>query len=174
MTSIVLNTNKLFRTFLPAVAIMAGVMFKNGGEQYAKATNTDNSQNMKIGMGLFVGGWLAMAFVLGGNKLQLSLPVVSSMGVLLAVMIMMCAKHNKQEMPKWAVYMFTASWVALGYSVGLGRNNTAKMLGLGASASVLASMLYTLPEQRKHNVVDGPGMALFALGWVFLSMANAM
>jgi uncharacterized membrane protein YhdT len=181
--SLTLNKTKVLRTMLPALAIMVGVMLKNGGEQFAACGGRINKKQMKmIGSLLFVGGWIGIAYAVGMacNSMKrgkhMWMPVAASAGVLLSVMAMMHYKHKKDK-PRWLVaapVIFAGSWLLLGYSVAMGKGNLAMMFGLGAAACVLLSMMVALPWQRKKKVIDGPGMALFALGWIALTVANSM
>jgi len=183
-----LNNNKFLELFLPALAVIAGVMLKNGGKQYAASEDKKENKTIKmIGMILFIGGWIGVAYSAGTTRgkakkgSKLLLPIVSIMAIVAAVIVMMQAKEKYTggggKMPGWVMIfagLFAVGWIVLGYSVAMGKGNTALVLGLGASGLVLGSMLGVLPWQRKNKVVDGPGMAMFALAWVALACANAM
>ena len=168
---------------VPALAIMAGVMLKNGGGP--KQANL-GKWSKTLGMVLFIGGWLIVAYAVSLNSkgsrfksgMKMWLPVLASLGVLVTVMIMMSIKEKHGgKMPTWAMILpvlFAALWILLGWSVAMGKGNIAIYLGLGAAALVLLSMLVSLPWQRKNGMIDGPGIGLFALGWVALSVANAL
>ena len=162
--SIVLNENIFNQTLIAGLTVTAGVVLKNGGTQYYK---TIENPAKKFGMLLFVLGWLAIAYLTGfRNKNMIS--VAASMGVLGSVMMMMSQKDKGKKPDKIYGLIFTASWLALGYSM---RN---KKYGLLASVLVLFAMEYSLPKQRQRCVVDGAGMVLFALGWVLIAMANSV
>ena len=59
--SLNLNQKSFLTTLLPGIAIATGVMFKNGGKQLG---GDKQGMNKTIGMVLFVGGWIEMAYVL--------------------------------------------------------------------------------------------------------------
>ena len=180
-----LSNKKLCTLLIPAIAVVAGVMLKNGGKQYMKSQGKKEDNNLKmIGMALFIGGWIGVAWAASINDKSCKkgpkfwLPILSSVSIVVAVIVMMQAKEKYgDKSPNWVmvfVAMFAIGWIALGYSVAMGKGNTAMTFGLGASGLVLVSMLGSLPWQRKNSVVDGPGMALFALAWVSLAVANSM
>jgi len=112
------------------------------------------------------------------EKMKMWLPVLASIGILGTVLIMMPTKEKHGgKLPTWGMILpvlFAAFWILLGWSVSMGKGSTALYFGLGSAALVLLSMLVSLPWQRKNGMIDGPGMSLFALGWVALAVANAM
>lgn len=176
------NEKKFWMLMIPAIAVMAGVMFKNGGGP--KQANIGKWSKM-LGLILFIAGWLGVAYAVSLNGssrfksgMKMWLPVLAAIGVLVTVLVMMptMEKHGG-KLPTWAMILpvlFAGFWILLGWSVAMGKGSKALYFGLAASALVLLSMLISLPWQRKNCAVDMPGMALFALGWVALSVANAM
>ena len=82
-----------------------------------------------------------------------------------------------KPMPTMYPVIFAGSWLALGYTVGMGKGgffNTSTILGLLAAGMVLVGMMVVLPWQRKNNVVDGPGLPLFVAAWGLLAAGNAI
>ena len=69
---------------------------------------------------------------------------------------------------------FIASWIAFASSVGMDKSKKSKMISMVALGSVLGSMVFILPQQRKLGIVDGPGMPLFATSFVLLAIANSL
>ena len=73
--------------------------------------------------------------------------------------------------------LFTLGWLTVGVSVGMGKSsllNRNTYLGVSGAILVLLSMLKMLPKQRELCVVDGPGMPMFALGWVAVVLGNSL
>jgi len=175
-----LNDKKFLNTFSISLLVIFGVMVKNGGSQYYQNRGQPLPDSVfYTGMLFFVFGWIAVAYMLRRkNKKQSLLSVGSSMGILLSVGVMMMAKRkNGGIMPRYAkkfVLVFIASWLVLGYSIGLYKSKLAMNLGLAGALSVILSMIITLPWQRKNKVIDGPGMGLFVLGWVLVSAGNSV
>lgn len=168
----------------PALIIIIGVMLKNGGKQFNEHKGVkEDKMVMLLGTILFIGGWIGVAYAAATTDTgfksgqNLWLPIMSSTAIVLSVMGMMQAKQKYgEDTPEWfnvLVFVFAIGWLVLGYSVAMGKGDKTMVLGIGAAVFVLVSMLIALPWQRKNNVVDGPGMALFALGWVLLAAANS-
>lgn len=182
MSTISLNQNKFFQAMVAAGLVMAGVMLKNGGKQLSKFKgNKENNTTMMIGMALFILGWVGVAWVTSSGSLSSTrsrICVAASATILVIVIVMMeVMKKNPDKKPRWFMVlpvMFSVAWIALGYGVSMGKKNIALWLGVGASLFVILSMLISLPWQRKKNIIDGPGVGLFALAWVGISMANAL
>ena len=172
--SIVINSSKFLPTFLAGVGVMTAVMIKNGMKQM------DKDKNM-IGPIMFVISWLLVGYFIGKelDKQELITTGLSVMTIIASVFYMMSEKEKDPEdvnnnLMYLAQMMFVISWVLLGFNVSKDKNNTAIVLGFSAPVLVILSMMVALPLQRKHKVIDGPGMALFVLAWVALSVANAM
>jgi hypothetical protein len=169
-----LNKTHLTKTSYASLAILLGVILMNGLSQ-AKMSNENSKM---VAMALFVGGWLIMPMVLscGRPKNESWKFYLASYSILVSALVMkfQMMKNKKPE----AMYglMFMAAWLALGFftaTVGVKQSNQKTMFGLLAGVCVILSMVATLPFQRENCVVDGPGMALFALGWVFLTLVNS-
>lgn len=173
--SITLNSNKFLYTLVAGAIVVAAVNLENGTKQLGKAPS-------KFGTPLFILGWIAVAYMARwgdfgfGRKSQLA--VFSSFTIVASVMTMMMEKEHpgkfNPNIVKLAKFGFAAGWLLLGYTVSFGKGDKAKALALMSPVLVLLSMMAFLPWQRTKKIVDGPGMALFGVAWVFLAMSNAM
>ena len=161
--------------------IMAGTMITKGGKQLKWPRVTRD-----IGKVLSLIGWLVVAFLTGvhGKKSICYQAIFGVLTVLITGMIMEQRKVSfKEKYPKsvqsllkqpdlWilqALYVF--GWFMIGRGVGMGRGRIGKTLSLVGTMFGVGSALYVLPYQRKKKVVDGPGVMLCTLTWVFLSVA---
>ena len=181
-----INDRKFWKTMIPALAVILGVMLKNGSEQYAKKKREPpNNGYFYSGLAIFILGWLGVASAIAldkkgtgmGTPTKIALSFGSSTMIVVAVVVMMMAKKKAGEMPKWAkmfIIPFIIGWLLLGYTSSIGQTKPALWLGLGAAIVVIISMMAILPWQRKNGVIDGPGMALFGFGWVLLAAANSI
>jgi len=166
--SLCLDLHK-FRNFLLAAALVVlGVLVKNGSEQYG-VTHTLGA--MALGSVLFVAGW---AWLSQQTRCYIGIGLI-----VVSVMVMMVAKYkNNNVMPSWAKWMaigFGVGWLLLADKVGRAHKLglIPKYLAFAAAIMVLLSMLGFLPWQRKHGVVDGPGMVLFGGAWILMAMAHS-
>ena len=181
-----INCPKFWKTMIPALVVMMGVIIKNSSEQYAKnKKEKPNNIYFYVGMAIFILGWIGVAFAIAlneegtgmGTPKKIALSFVSSTMIVVAVALMMITKKKEGEMPKWATMMvipFIIGWLLLGYTSSIGQTKPALWLGLGSAVLVIISMVGALPWQRKNGVIDGPGMALFAFAWVLLATANSI
>ena len=167
---LILDDKKLLSTVIAGVAIYTAVVLKNGGEQLGLEKHFISNI---FGKALFVAGWLLMGFSISGLpnlSIKSGLAYGGSLGVIASVFAMKSGIIPKE----YAMALFVLSWLAVAISVGLGKENASKYLAAFAFASVMASMLFVLPVQRRLNIVDGPGMLLFGLTFLFLSLANSL
>lgn len=181
MNTVCFNQNILAWSALGAAGVVSGVVAKNSMEQL-------NKQSGIVGPGLFVAGWLVFLFAvvsgLDGNgmfaKVQSAVAVAMIVGSVLYMKQQMAAGKDVA----WYIGMlFPIGWVLLAYTVGLGGldgiananvTGTKSLLSFSAAAAVLLSMMWSLPWQRKHCIVDGPGMPLFVAAWAMLIGANSL
>lgn len=130
-------------------------------------------KNKPLGMGLFIFGWVYVAYILSLNKQNKLLFILPSLGVIVSVLVMKSYMKNKQTPPIIFPLLFAISWIILGIGVGNHLNGNKKYIGLIASVFALVSMMKILPYQRKNNIVDGPGMVLFTVAWVIIIFLNS-
>jgi hypothetical protein len=170
-----LNDNKLQMTSLAGLMIFTAVVLKNGGEQMGMKQHFLSAVVGKI---LFVAGWAYMAYAISGMpSLNMSnKAMMSYLGALLVVMAVMMMKLDDipKLLKKMMPGMFIVGWILTALSVGMNKSAQSQMLSVLALMSIFGSMLVILPKQRKLNVIDGPGMALFAATFVLLAVANSM
>jgi hypothetical protein len=148
--------------------------------------DTDETKKM-IGMALFLLGWLVVAYGISiGPMGGYSIPatprtfVVFSICAAIVMDVMTMKQHMADEkdatspapMPQHMPIIFALGWLALGFFSGW--NALTRIIGLASAGLVVVSMLVLLPWQRKNGIVDGPGMALFVLGWMGLALANSL
>jgi hypothetical protein len=166
-----LNDRKLRMTSIAGLMVYAAVVLKNGGEQMGKQNHFMSSV---VGRVMFVGGWGLLAFSVVGKPSGSTKSVLAyggALGVLMSVMLM---KTLSGDIKKLFGLLFIASWIAFSVSVGMDRSKKAKMISMVALGCVISSMVFILPKQRELNVVDGPGMSLFAATFVLLAVANSL
>ncbi|GAG91878.1 unnamed protein product, partial [marine sediment metagenome] len=155
-----LNNCLLKHTSYAAILVIFGVVIKNSFEQM-KMPN--HPVGKPLGMALFTLGWIYTAYILSYKRKNKALFVLSSLGVLVAVMAMKEYMSKKKAVPMFFPILFAVSWIALGYGVGQQLTGNMKHFGLLASLLVLISMMRMLPTQRAGCIVDGPGMPLFVI-----------
>jgi hypothetical protein len=166
-----LNDKRLRNTSLAASLIVAGVVIKNSYEQMGEG---DNAIAKMVGMSCFVGGWALMAMVLSDGKKNKQLYFFgASLAIIASVMAMKSYMSQGQDPPMILPLIFAGAWLVLGYFASDHLGGNQRWLGVGAAVSVLFSMLYALPRQRKMCVVDGPGSYTFMLAFVIIAYANA-
>lgn len=178
---------KLKDVLLPGAAILTAVILKNGGKQFAESVGVPPFANYgKIGMALFVAGWIGLVVATGsladlranmmGASMKSILIALSSAAILGAVVGMMKGKAMAQ-VPWWVKVLaavFAVAWLALGHGMGSGGSALAMRLGMAAGVCTIISMLFLLPKQRDIGIVDGPGMPLFTIAWFLLAGAHAI
>jgi hypothetical protein len=187
MLGITFANERFWQLLIPSMLIISGIVLKNGGKQYQKSLGKKENLSMtSLGLTLFLAGWAGVAYAVtqdGTTKtgLHLWLPLVGIAAIVIGVSGVMFKKkfmstfNLGEGKMKFFGLLFLGGWILLGYSVAHGKKVEALVFGLLASVLVLGSMFKSaLPFQRKHNIVDGPGMAMFALGWVSLAIANSM
>lgn len=169
---VVFNNSLLTQTLIASGMIVSGVVTKNSVEQLGMP---DHIIGKPLGMGLFAGGWLYMAYILSnqrsGNMLMYIVPCLAILGSVIMMKQYMIADETP---PMIYPIIFAASWLAIGYLVGDHINSGAiQYSGLIASVLVLLSMMYLLRLQRDNCVVDGPGMPMFVVAFLIISLLNS-
>lgn len=165
------NHSILLHTFIAALLVISGVVIKNSYEQMGMP---DHPIGKPLGMMLFTIGWIYVAYILSHHKKNKLLFIVPSLAILSSVITMKNYMAEKIDVPMILPIIFALSWILLGFGVGNHLKGNLKFTGLIASACVLASMLYSLPQQRKMCIVDGPGMPLFVIGWFIIALLNSL
>jgi hypothetical protein len=165
-----LNNRLVVETSIAALLVIFGVVTKNSFEQLGMPNHPIGKP---LGMLLFIVGWIYTAYILSINKPNKALFVLASLGIVVAVMMMKQYMEKKQTPPMAFPIIFAVSWLILGFMSGNHLSGNIKYAGLFASLLVLLSMMNMLPLQRKHNVIDGPGMPLFVVAWVIIVFLNS-
>jgi hypothetical protein len=165
-----LNNNLILQTTIAALMIIFGVVTKNSLEQFGMPNHIIGKP---IGMGLFILGWIYMAYVLSLNKQNKFLFIMPSVGILISVMMMKTYMMKKQTPPMIFPIIFAISWLVLGLFIGNHLSGNQKYIGLIASLLALVSMMKILPFQRENNIVDGPGMPLFVIAFIIIVFINS-
>lgn len=174
-----IHHNRFLLTALGSLGVILSVVMKNTTEQM----KIPDSPFSKLGSILFFVSWMVVAYSIGMDNrggfspsLKALVAFSAAAGILYAVSqikpLMKAGVPERVMRP--FMYLFMVSWLLLGVSIGLGRNNTAYMLGVLGAISVILSMIYALPWQRKNCIVDGPGMPLFVIGWFLVAFGNAV
>lgn len=165
-----LNNRLVIETSIAALLVIFGVVTKNSFEQMGIPNHPIGKP---LGMLLFIVGWIYTAYILSINKPNKILFVLASLGIVVAVIMMKQYMDKKQTPPMAFPIIFAISWLILGLMSGNHLSGNIKYVGLLASLLVLLSMMNILPLQRKHNVVDGPGLPLFVIAWVIIVFLNS-
>ena len=161
-----IDQKQLHYGVLAALIVILGAITKMGGAQ--QFDGTEMSWAM-AGVPFFLVGWVAVAYILTAKKKNVTVKTTIWILASLIVASAMAKKMYKMKgksPPAILPLIFAASWMVLGWTAG-------REIGLVAAAAIVISMLVLLPMQRKKQVVDGPGMALFTLGWTLLMYSNA-
>ena len=164
------DTNLLIQTSIASCLVIFGVVTKNSSEQLGFPNHPIGKP---VGMGMFIMGWIYVAYILSMNKPNKLMFILPSVGIVIAVMMMKTYMVKKQTPPVMFPLIFALSWIILGLNVGNHLSGNQKYIGIFASLLVLLSMMKILPYQRTNNVVDGPGMPMFVIAWVILSILNS-
>lgn len=165
-----LDNKLLMKSTLASLSVIFGVVIKNSIEQL-KIPN--HPIGKPVGMGLFVAGWLYVAYVFSlrrRNKMWIVLP---SFAILGAVMMMKQAMMKGNNPHPIFPAIFAISWLIFGFTTGSHLSGNIKYFGLVASILIMFSMMILLPKQREQCVVDGPGMPFFVIGWGILIYLNS-
>jgi hypothetical protein len=165
-----IDTNLLIQTSIASCLVIFGVVTKNSFEQLGFPNHPIGKP---VGMGMFVIGWIYVAYILSINKPNKLMVILPSIGIVIAVMMMKQYMVKKQTPPMVFPLIFAISWIILGLHVGNHLSGNQKYIGLFASLLVLLSMMHILPFQRTNNIVDGPGMPLFVIAWVIFILLNS-
>jgi hypothetical protein len=164
--SLKISIPKFVQLMSAGILVMSGLMLKKGGKQ-AKYPRTAQD----IGYGLLIIGWLLVAFVTGVKARKVLLqPLLASLIVLASVIMMVQHTDKKQPAPIVLPFVFSMALFILGWVISKGGKFSQRLGFLGPLLLILSCIVF-LPCQRKKKVVDGPGVALHTLGWVFLSVA---
>ena len=166
----IIDTNLLIKTSIAAFLVIFGVVIKNSSEQLGFPNHPIGKP---IGMGMFIMGWIYLAYILSINKPNKLMFILPSIGIVIAVMMMKQYMVKKQTPPMIFPLIFAISWIILGFKVGNHLSGNKKYIGLFASFLVLLSMMQMLPFQRTNNIVDGPGMPIFVIAWVIFIILNS-
>lgn len=153
------------------------------------AMNTLPAKNMQMaaGMPLFTLGWVLVIIGFLKNTTRAAkyknVLAVSSVVVYTAAMVArMMMDNNIQGAPMTAAKLvFLAAWVSLAVFMGMKKkpgdaevhDGRVHALALVPPALVVVSMMSVNTLERPGNVPSGPGMPLFLLAWVVLSMVNS-
>jgi hypothetical protein len=165
-----IDNNLLIQTSIAASLVIFGVVTKNSFEQLGFPNHPIGKP---IGMGMFIIGWIYVAYILSINKPNKIMFILPSVGIVIAVMMMKSYMVKKQPPPMIFPLIFAISWIILGLYVGNHLTGNQKYIGLIASFLVLVSMMKILPFQRTKNIVDGPGLPLFVMAWVIFIILNS-
>ena len=165
-----IDINLLIQTSIAACLVIFGVVTKNSFEQLGFPNHPIGKP---LGMGMFIMGWIYIAYIFSINKPNKLAFILPSIGIVIAVMMMKQYMVKKQTPPMVFPLIFALSWIILGLNAGNHLSGNQKYLGLFASFLVLLSMMQILPYQRTHNIVDGPGQPLFVIAWGILIMLNS-
>lgn len=172
-----LNTSRLCKSSLCALAIIMGVVVQNSSEQ-AKRNNTLTTV---ISAMLFICGWLVLPYFLSYGRNHKYFYFIFSYMILVAAITLKVYMTNKIKPPMLFGVLFMLGWMFLGILVASPLSNgnlsdvmnTRTIWGLIAATCAVSSMKIALPFERKNCIADGPGMSLFTIAWVLVSLLDS-
>jgi hypothetical protein len=166
-----------------SAAITGGVTLVNLGLA-EKPTWAGLSNKTWLGAVSFIAGWVLVLASLykysqASSLVRLFLVVAGVLVVLASAALVMT--RVKTSLPGFvkvvAAATFVGAWLAVATLTAFDSDNTlAKRKAeftYPAAALIMLSIMFVLPIQRAGKVVDGPGYAIFQLGWVFLALGHA-
>lgn len=104
-----------------AVSIVCGVMIMKMG---MKDPKSEIAKYMLFGLALFIGGWVAVAWVAGGGKFNISslkfqLAIAAFVGVMLSMLYVLPRERKEKVTDTLGMPIFTAAWVALSMAASM-------------------------------------------------------
>lgn len=167
-----LNVEKFVPLMTAGLVILLSNMIKKGGKQLKWPRVTRS-----IGKGVCIVGWLVVAYLTGfrNHKSPCYQAIVGTLLIVSTAMVMEEEKVTFEDSKKVETYivslLYVLGWFLLGRGVAMKSGRVGKGLALSATLMAVASGLFLMPVQRKAKVVDGPGVMLCTMVWVFLSAA---
>ena len=167
------------------------------------AMNTLPGQNMQrmTGMPLFTIGWvmIIMSFLNNDTRARKYRWVLagSSVGVYAAAMMArMMMESGTTGLPmKLTMMKFMTCWIVVGILIGMKKHGevmddsgnseytedqeevhdkTIHFMGLLPPALVMLSMMSINKFERPRSIASGPGMPIFMMAWVILTLVNSL
>ena len=183
MTNII-DSNLLLKTGLGATGIILGGALKNSSEKlpddnlFSKYISKKNIGN--FGKGLFSGGLLITASALSGT--DWGTKSILSYGCFLIIFVVIITVNSYMrdgyKVPVYLPLLFSIAWLSIGYSLGILKNgifNTNnRNIGLFSAGLIILSILFILPFQKTHCLVDGPALPLITVSGALFSLINAL
>lgn len=170
MVTVTLDQRALGLALVAGAIIQSAVSLKNSAGQY-KGIPLHGLSGLPA-KAAFALGWALLAYSICGRDLRSRKCILAVAG---SAMVVAAVFHIKKSMaagkaPNSLIkMMFPIGWAIVAYSI-YHRGGALKKLGAAGAAMVLLSMMVVLPYQRKHGIIDGPGMNLFALAWVLIAL----
>lgn len=156
----------LFYTLLGATLVIASVVLAKSNE--------------KVASGLYLLGWLVIAFSVaesGRHTMLKNVLVFGAVaGIVYSTMIMKNLMDENQPVHNLYPSLFIGSWLLLGYTVGMGWGgfvNYHTMFGLLAGVMAILSTSMDLPWLRTFDRKGLP-MWMFIGAWVLLTFGNSL
>lgn len=173
--SLCMNQELFLKTLTASLFIMVSGMIEYGGEEINAGYAAKS-----LGTILFILGWLGILYLTGyknGNFLMF--PVITASIIIISMLVIAWSrnKYGWENTPKWCTMFyvtFAIGWVAFAYAISIGKPNIVLWFSLLASGMTIFSTMVLLPYQRPRCIVDGPGISLFVLTWVFVSIVNSI
>lgn len=146
------------------------------------------TMQMMSGVPLFTLGWVLviMSFLRNNTRADKYRNILagSSVGVYAAAMMarMLMDAGNTGTPLKVSKLMFLACWIVVGSLIGMKQDDTGEevhnthihALGLLPPALVVLAMTSVNNMERPRGMASGPGMPMFMMAWVTLSLVNSL
>jgi hypothetical protein len=166
------DIDRLTWSAVAAWVVILGVVLKNGIQQ----AGWGDMIAVISGTPVFVIGWILVAVALSKGKTgQIGKQAaiwVSSVVIVVTALAASAYMSKDEPVPIAFPILFGLAWLLLGWMSG----NTlmGSVVGLMGGLVVIAATVFLLPLQRWYDVVDGPGMPLYVLGWTLLVFAHSI
>lgn len=175
-----IDNTEFMKFFSIALTIMIGVLMVDHAIDERASAALKN-----IGMMLFMGGWLVMTWYTFDNWYL----TVGSLGILASIMMLVMLPgmfpRYRGTIVTVSGALFALFWLVFAFGIAGDDidNSTKAWLSYGGTALIIASMML-LFRYRKFDVrsnmhtgpgyVYNPGLVMFGMGWVAVSMAYSM
>jgi hypothetical protein len=156
-----------------AALVVAGVVGRNSTEQTWSQAFKRSAPAFSL---LFLVGCALLAVAVARNRVAPAqwAAWVAAAAVVGSTAAMKSQMRRREPICHLLPVVFGVAWLLLGWVATSQLEGCSKAWGPIGGALVVAGLLWLLPYQRKQCIVDGPGMAAFALGCGVLAVGNAV
>lgn len=166
----IINRTRLLQMFLAAVLVVTGISLASTAKEALKLNESMRYILGILGMVLFVGGWLLVAY-----RFYQTIPEQAVYFVPAIISIIISTLVSRfSSLPQWPFFLlYIAGWGIFGWVISKHIDGSDRWLGPSASLLAIASIVGLMPWQRQNGVVDGLGLPIYAAAWVLVSIVHA-